>query len=142
MKIDSMSKHTFEPYIEDFISHSLSTRGFEAIPLAGDASARRYCRIVQGQDSFVLMVWEPFKDDGKYPFLSVLRHFEKHSVHVPKVIDYEASKGLVLLEDLGDLTLERKFWENQDQNKVLPFYEQAIDELLKIHYDCTEDKSP
>ena len=36
--------------------------------------------------------------------------------------------GVVLLEDLGDLTLERKFWENQNQDTSFPFYAQSIDE--------------
>jgi N-acetylmuramate 1-kinase len=48
---------------------------------------------------------------------------------------------LVLLEDLGDLTLERKFWESQSQESSLVFYRMAIDELIKIHYKATDNKS-
>lgn len=114
---------------------------FEIHPLAGDASARRYFRVVAHEESWVLMLWEPFVDDGRYPFLSVRSHFEKHAVAVPKVIGMRPEKGLVLLEDLGDLTLERKFWENQNQASAMPYYRQTIDELLKIHYDATFDRS-
>lgn len=85
------------------------------------------------------MSWEPFVDDGKYPFLSVLRHFAHHGIQVPKVADLLPQDGLVLLEDLGDLTLERKFWENQNHENALPFYKQAIDELIKIHYHASKD---
>lgn len=126
---------------DSFLSRTLNNRAFEVFPLAGDASTRRYFRIVSGEDSMVLMVWEPFNDDGNYPFLSVRNHFEKHGVTVPRVIAKSPSEGLVLLEDLGDLTLERKFWENQNQDIVLPFYEQSIDELIKIHYHATFDKT-
>src|SRR5689334_18490713 len=122
---------------DSFLSRTLNDRAFEVFPLAGDASTRRYFRIVSGEESMVLMVWEPFNDDGNYPFLSVRDHFEKHGVTVPRVIAKSPSEGLVLLEDLGDLTLERKFWENQNQDIVLPFYEQSIDELIKIHYHAT-----
>lgn len=114
---------------------------FEIHPLAGDASARRYFRVVAHDESWVLMLWEPFLDDGRYPFLSVRGHFEKHGVAVPKVIGMRPEKGLVLLEDLGDLTLERKFWENQNQDPAMPYYRQTIDELLKIHYDASFDRS-
>ena len=127
---------------DSFLKHALDNKPYEEYPLAGDASSRRYFRIVCGEESMVLMVWEPFVDDGNYPFLSVRDHFEKHGVTVPRVIAKSPSEGLVLLEDLGDLTLERKFWENQNQELALPFYEQSIDELIKIHYHATFDRSP
>ncbi|MCB0357379.1 MAG: hypothetical protein KDD40_10245, partial [Bdellovibrionales bacterium] len=137
-----MAPIEYESYVSEFLQHSLNTKGFELIPLAGDASARRYARVVHGNETFVLMIWEAFKDDGSYPFTSVQKHFKKHHIHVPEIIDISADDGLILLEDLGDLTLERKFWEAQNQENVLPFYEQAIDELIKIHYSATDDRGP
>jgi len=124
---------------QQFIETSLNRPDFTVMALAGDASTRRYYRIVHGETSNVLMVWEPFLDDGHYPFLNVLTHFEKHGVLVPKVVATSPNLGLVILEDLGDLTLERKFWENQNQSLALPFYKQAIDELIKIHYPASQD---
>src|SRR5687768_15353994 len=117
-----------------FVNKALKGETFQVVPLAGDASSRRYYRIVAGHRSSVLMQWEPFVDDENYPFLSVLSHFANNGVHVPEVLAKSPSEGFVLLEDLGDLTLERKFWENQNQDTVIPFYELAIDEIAKIHY--------
>lgn len=125
-----------------FITESLGPKDYKIFPLAGDASSRRYFRIVADNESWVLMDWDPFVDDGKYPFLNVLEHFAKHKVQVPLVIAKSPKDGNVLLEDLGDLTLERKFWENQNQELILPYYKLTIDELLKMHYDATfDDKS-
>ena len=115
---------------------------FTVVPLAGDASSRRYYRIVFADKSWVLMCWEPFANPDSFPFLNVLKHFQKHRVHVPEVVDFSPPDGLVLLEDLGDLTLERKVWENQNQELVLPFYHQAIDELIKIHFLASADEDP
>jgi aminoglycoside/choline kinase family phosphotransferase len=130
---------TLDPLAKQFVEKTLGSSQFEVIQLAGDASSRRYARVVHGEQSMVLMIWDPFNDDGKYPFLNVLAHFEKHGVLVPKVIAKAPTLGLVLLEDLGDLTLERKFWENQNQALALPYYKQAIDELIKIHYPASQD---
>jgi aminoglycoside/choline kinase family phosphotransferase len=130
-----------DPLSMQFIEKTLGTPTFEVIQLAGDASSRRYYRIVHAEQSLVLMVWEPFVDDGRYPFLNVLNHFEKHGVLVPKVVGKAPQLGLVLLEDLGDLTLERKFWENQNQSNAIPYYKQAIDELIKIHYPASMDRT-
>lgn len=135
--ISQEASRSFDP----FIRKSLGRDQFEIFQLAGDASARRYYRVVAGEDSWVLMVWEPFKNDGNYPFLSVLEHFAKHGVAVPRVGGLSPEEGLVLLEDLGDLTLERKFWENQSQQQAVPFYRQTIDELIKMHYPATFDRN-
>jgi aminoglycoside/choline kinase family phosphotransferase len=126
--------------IQGFLNQALGSSDISLLQLAGDASSRRYYRAVRGEQSFVLMVWEPFVDDGNYPFLNVLKHFEKHEVQVPRFIAKAPELGLVLLEDLGDLTLERKFWESQNQAMAVPYYKQAIDELIKIHYPASQDR--
>lgn len=126
--------------VTGFVRQALNKSGFEIFQLAGDASSRKYYRIVSSEDSWVLMYWEPFVDDGNYPFLSVRDHFAKHGVQVPNVVGKSPELGLVLLEDLGDLTLERKFWENQNQRMVIPYYQQALDEIIKIHYPTTLDR--
>lgn len=115
---------------------------YEIFQLAGDASSRKYFRIVHGHDSYVLMEWEPY-DSKNYPFTSVLNHFYACEIAVPEII-YESPKtGHILLEDLGDLTLERKFWESQSPAQSLPFYQKSIDEMIKIHFRATntENKS-
>src|SRR5690606_4157202 len=115
---------------------------FQIYQLAGDASNRRYYRIVNDEKSWVLMEWEPFSENSnEYPLLSVLNHFQKHKVRTPKIIAQSPSKGLLIQDDLGDLTLERKFWENQNQEVAIPYYKQAVDELIKIHYSASLDNT-
>lgn len=133
-----------EKLINNFLNEIFAGAEFKISALAGDASSRKYFRVIKNPqikpESFVLMYWEPFKVKD-YPFLSVLQHFKKHSVNVPNVVGLSESNGLVLLEDLGDLTLERKFWESQDEQQSLGFYQQAIDELIKIHFLATFDRT-
>lgn len=131
---------TQDAFIDAFLNRVLQSSAYKVFSLAGDASNRRYYRVVLDHNSWVLMRWEPF-DPKNYPFLSVLNHFAKNGVHVPQVVHMSPEEGLVLLEDLGDLTLERKFWENQNQDAAIDFYRMAIDEIVKIHYPATEDKS-
>ncbi len=79
------------------------------------------------------MEWEPFEKIADFPFLSVQKYFDEQGIRVPKIHTYDKERGLFLLEDLGDLTLERRFWEFQNQDFVIPFYKQSLDELIKIH---------
>jgi N-acetylmuramate 1-kinase len=129
-----------EPHVENFLQKTLSFKDIKILPLAGDASTRKYYRIVHSEESWVLMKWEPFNPE-EYPFLSVLQHFAQNGVQVPKVVGMAPEEGLVLLEDLGDLTLERRFWENQNQETVIFFYKMALDEIVKIHGRATQNKS-
>jgi len=126
----------FRPFLDSHFGH----HDYKVFQLAGDASNRRYMRVSNDDRTWVLMIWEPFQAKD-YPFLSVLEHFAHHKVRVPEVVALSEKDGLVLLEDLGDLTLERKFWERQDHSSSLPFYQQAMDELIKIHYPATADRN-
>lgn len=117
-----------------FVGRIVKSSKFACLQLAGDASTRKYYRIIHDDQSLVLMSWEPFLDSERYPFLNVQSHFASVDVRVPKVVALAPELGAVLLEDLGDLTLERKFWENQNQSLAFPFYQQAVDELIKIHF--------
>lgn len=131
---------THDEYLNPFLSLALKSDAYKVFTLAGDASNRRYYRVVLDHQSWVLMRWEPFHPDN-YPFLSVLNHFAKNGVHVPEVVAMSPKEGLVLLEDLGDLTLERKYWESQKPEMALEFYQMAVDEIVKIHHRATLDKS-
>ncbi|MBX3019931.1 MAG: phosphotransferase [Bdellovibrionaceae bacterium] len=129
-----------ESALKSFVADSIKTQNFRLIPLAGDASARRYYRVADAEEkTWVLMSWEPFKA-AEYPFLSVHTLFKDAGVTVPEVVGVSETGGLILLEDLGDLTLERKFWENQTFEPAKPFYEKALDELLKIHFATLKSK--
>ena len=130
------------PEIVAFIAEKIGTPDFEVLQLAGDASTRKYYRVVFESQSRVLMSWEPFADPAGYPFLNVLNHFARVDVRVPKVEGVGPELGVVLLEDLGDLTLERKFWENQNQSLALPYYSQSVDEIIKIHFLATKPVTP
>jgi len=119
--------------LHDFVRNSLSLKDFTIFPLAGDASSRKYYRVVSGEDSWVLAKWEPVAEPDKYPFISIQKHLFDNKINVPKIFAADYSAGLYLQEDLGDLTLERKFWENMHQENVLPFYKVTLDQLAILH---------
>lgn len=125
--------------IANFLINELG-EDIQVYPLAGDASARKYFRVIQGEESYVLMQWEAFTSIEDYPFTNIGLHLAKHGVRVPKTIAHSCSEGLLLLEDLGDLTLERKFWESQNQEHSIDFYKQSIEQLALIHYPSTADR--
>lgn len=129
-------------YLQETLKVSPSQQGaLEIHPLAGDASSRRYSRIQSGLHSWVLMEWEPF-DPESYSLLSVQKHLKKNHVLVPEVVAASGELGIILYEDLGDITLEQEFFKTRNPYGVLGYYRMAVDELLKIHLQASQDKSP
>lgn len=128
-------------YIIEQLSNRLTNGTFDVVSLAGDASSRRYSRILSGSNSWVLMEWEPF-DPETYSLLSVQKHFKKNHVLVPEVVAYSGELGIILYEDLGDVTLEQEFFKTRNPYGTLGFYRMAIDELLKIHLMASKNKNP
>jgi hypothetical protein len=123
-----------DPSTNDFLKKHISINQIKFQNLAGDASARRYVRIYNALDSYILMIFP--KQDQKMGsnFLEIQAELLKYKVKVPEVLGFDMTLGYILLQDLGDLTLERRFYENQEFTKTLPYYFRSIDEILKIHH--------
>jgi hypothetical protein len=81
--------------------------GARVVPLTGDASDRRYFRVLpRGDGPFVLAVYgAPFEYDT-LPFANVAELFAAVPVPVPKILGEAGDLGVLALEDLGDVTLQ------------------------------------
>ena len=73
----------------------------EIRPLAGDASFRRYFRIVAPGRTAVLMDAPPAHEDVR-PFLKVARHLLARGFSAPRPLAEDVEGGLLLLDDFGD----------------------------------------
>jgi aminoglycoside/choline kinase family phosphotransferase len=101
-------------FLEQAFSPACEAYTFQ--PLAGDASDRSYVRVISGasaslsEPSFILMQlaepWSPDSEGGELPFVNIARHLAEKGVRVPDVCVNASDQGFVLLEDMGDVTLE------------------------------------
>ena len=81
-------------------------------PLSGDAGARRYFRVEHPQLGTALIVLyppaEPDKTDDPYYDFRALQAFLDPVVHVATIISYDDDARAMLMEDLGDVSLEKR----------------------------------
>jgi hypothetical protein len=79
--------------------------------LAGDASARRYGRLVRADGATAILMQAPVSDAAEQgslaAFLRVGGHLRALGLSAPEVWKVDPAAGLVLIEDLGDATLAR-----------------------------------
>jgi N-acetylmuramate 1-kinase len=99
-------------------------------PLAGDASFRRYFRIHQNERSAMLMDAPPPNEDP-VPFLRAAKWLDANGMRAPHILAEDTARGLVLLEDFGDVRMRDYLdaWP-QDEREV---YFGAIDALIQLH---------
>ncbi len=94
--------------INGYLTRSgMASRAPRVVPLTGDASDRRYFRLLlPDAASIVLSVHAaPFEFDT-LPFVNVARLLAEMPVPIPRVIGHADDLGVLALEDLGDVTLQ------------------------------------
>ena len=114
--------------IEDFLVAAGWGGGARA-KLAGDASFRRYERVVVDGRSAVLMDAPPPMEDVR-PFARIGRHLRRLGYSAPEILWEDAVAGLLLLEDLGDRTYTQVLATGGDEATL---YALAVDLLIDLH---------
>jgi hypothetical protein len=104
--------------------------GAEVLPLAGDASFRRYFRVVNGDRTAVLMDAPPPHEDPR-PFVAVAEWLIKSGLSAPEILARDLDKGLLLLGDFGSARLRETVDSDPAREKEL--YELATDVLVQLH---------
>jgi aminoglycoside/choline kinase family phosphotransferase len=94
--------------IDLFLSQcGLAQRGASVVALTGDASDRRYFRVLVPQDaSQVLAVHPGAIDFDELPFVNVAGLMASMPVPVPRILAHSNELGIIALQDLGDVTLQ------------------------------------
>ncbi len=99
-------------------------------PLVADASFRRYFRIRKGERSAMLMDAPPPNEDPA-PFLRAAKWLDSNGMRAPHILAEDATRGLVLLEDFGDVRMRDYLdqWPADEQE----VYKCAVDALVELH---------
>jgi N-acetylmuramate 1-kinase len=86
---------------------SLASKSPRVLPLTGDASDRRYFRVLMPDArSIVLSLHSAAFDFDNLPFVNVARLLSLMPVPIPAVLGHADDLGVLALQDLGDVTLQ------------------------------------
>jgi N-acetylmuramate 1-kinase len=103
--------------------------GAEIRPLAGDASFRRYFRVVHHDRSAVLMDAPPPHEDPR-PFIAIARWLTERGFAAPEILAEDLGQGLILIQDFGDARLRETV--DAAPESELRLYEAAVDLLIRL----------
>ena len=110
----------------------LADHGWEGaaiLPLAGDASFRRYFRVVhEGRTAVLMDAPPPHEDLG--PFLAIAEHLGALGLSAPQSYAVDREGGLLLLEDFGDRLVGPLLRDGAEDEA--PIYRDAITLLARL----------
>ena len=112
-------------------------------PLQGDASTRQYYRLsMEYQEgaleprTLILMQLEAPNVRGETDFIRILKFLQGIHLPVPKLFYFDAERGLLLLQDCGDLTLEAHL-QSANSETLKSWYLKAVHLLATMQTDAT-----
>lgn len=98
------------------------------VPLAGDASSRRYFRLFDGARRAVLM---DASAGTTAPYVAMTQWLRNRQMNAPEIFAADQAEGLLLIEDLGDDLVARVL---EDQPALAPMlYSRLTDLLVELH---------
>ena len=142
-----------QPNLDDALAklYGLPLPTIELIKLRGDASTRSYFRVrvaeagVRSPQSVIAMQLPEdafHSDEGgkpadskRLPFLEIAELLDSKGLPVPSIYVEDLTNGIILLEDLGDVTFEQNL-RGTPRADWHGLYGQAVDLLAELHERC------
>ena len=112
------------------------------VPLTGDASTRQYFRILRPDNpSVVLAVYDAPFAYAELPFVNVCSLFTNIPLPVPAIAGHADDLGILILEDLGDVTLQAHLGTAKPAEHDA-LYRQAVEFVFRMQRKGAELQAP
>ena len=115
---------------DDFLA-ACGWKGARIEPLAGDASFRRYFRVILDDGRQAVLMDAPPPHEDPRPFISVAEWLVSVGLSAPEILARDLERGLLLLDDFGDDRLREALDLSPDRERGL--YALATDVLVHRH---------
>jgi len=97
--------------------------------LHGDGSARTFYRVFAGGAIYIAS--QGVNPDEDAAFVRIARHLEARGVRVPHVYGHDVSRGVVVMEDVGDVNLH-SLLQGADEAERLDLYRPVLELLARM----------
>ncbi len=126
--------------ISDPLLEGAGWAGAEARPLAGDASARHYVRLVKADGASAIVMSVPPEDRGMLDrFARVAAHLHELGLSAPEILAVDPA-GRMLIEDFGDDLVARHL--DRAPTDAPALYDAAVDVLARLAVEAAPSFAP
>jgi aminoglycoside/choline kinase family phosphotransferase len=116
--------------LHDWLRTQCQLTDYQLDAMPGDASFRRYYRLQQGAQSYIVMDAPPELESCK-SFIAISRELRKKNLCLPEVIAADVPAGFLLLTDFGD----RLYLKELNASNAETLYGHALD-ALSVMQSC------
>jgi len=102
---------------------------FKIQSIKGDASYRTFYRIISNKSSKIIVSSKKEKYKNLIAYSAVNKFLRNKKILAPKLYEYNYYKGIILIEDFGDLSFHRVLLKKKNK---LVVYKKLVDLLIKI----------
>tara|TARA_Y100000590_G_scaffold416140_1_gene514634 strand:+ start:601 stop:1596 length:996 start_codon:yes stop_codon:yes gene_type:complete len=102
---------------------------YRILPIPGDASFRKYFRIISKRESKIIVYAEKEKYKNLFAYSAINAFLRKNGIFTPKLYEENFSKNVIIIEDFGNLTFYKILIKKRNK---LPIYKKLVDTLIKI----------
>ncbi|HEX2955836.1 MAG TPA: phosphotransferase [Chitinispirillaceae bacterium] len=121
---------TLTPSQQEFITKHINAFNHDSwqVECAGVAgSSRQFFRIKNHSSSYIMIVWDS-KDEDWPRFLGIPKELDGMCTFLPEIYISDSVHGLILEQDLGDLTL-KKYIQDRSAKQIELVYRKVLDTL-------------
>jgi len=98
-------------------------------PIAGDASFRKFYRLILNKSSKIIVLAEKEKYKNLIIYSTINKFLRDNGIFAPRVFTQDYEKGIMIMEDFGDLTFHKILLGKRNKLSV---YKKLVDLLIKI----------
>ncbi len=104
---------------------------WDVVPIASDASARRYMRLSNANDAAILMDAPPDICHDTSQFITVAALLSQSGLCPPEILSKDLELGIIVLSDLGKVDFASHLSNKPEDEQLL--YAAATDTLVTLH---------
>lgn len=127
-----MLKTSREILIKSFLEKN-NVSDYTINKIAGDASFRSYYRIFRDKKDSLILMDAPPEYENVEPFVKIDLILRENNFLAPEIFAKDIKNGFLLLQDFGDLSLNKALENQELSNKELDLYKKSTDILLNLH---------
>ena len=98
-------------------------------PIAGDASFRKFYRLILNKSSKIIALAEKEKYKNLIIYSTINKFLRDNGIFAPRVFIQDYAKGIMIMEDFGNLTFPKILLGKRNKLSV---YKKLVDLLIKI----------
>ena len=101
----------------------------ELIPIAGDASFRKFYRVILNKKSKIIVLAKKEKYNNLIAYAAINKFLRDKKILSPKLYSHNFSQGLIVIEDFGNISFYDVLVKEKNKLKI---YKKLINFLIKI----------